>query len=93
MIVQHYTNSSRYQLRTFKSLDFNPESDTVNPSASITGADGPGVGVETLGAFAASAAKAAVASPRKADPVTPKLIKLFKDCFKLSELVTGCRLD
>lgn len=71
------------------SLDFSPESDTVKPSASINGADGPGVGVDTTGAFAASAANAAAVSPRNADPVTLKLIRLFSDCFKLSELVTG----
>jgi hypothetical protein len=73
-----------YRELTLVSLDFNPESDTVNPSASTTGADGPGVGVDKTGAFAVSAASAAAVNPINADPATPTLINPFNDCFQFS---------
>ena len=73
------------------SLYFNPVSDMVNPSASITGPADGGVMFEITGAFpfTASAARAAVVRPKKADPATPKFNKPFIDFFQFSCTVVG----
>ena len=68
----------------------------MNPSASTTGAAGPvGALMGTAGArpCAAPAARAAVVSPKKADPATPKFTSPFTDCFQLSWPLVGSKLD
>ena len=83
--------SEVYESYTLVSLYFNPVSDMVNPSASITGPADGGVILEITGAFpfTASAARAAVVRQKKADPATPNFSRPFIDCFQFSCTVVG----